>query len=280
MSINHTFQDGTDCHMHVYDRRYPFTPGATLLPPDALLTDYLPVRSSLGLSRSVVVQPSAYGTDNRCTMDACDALNASVPGSARAVIAIDASLAPSELTALRTRGVRGLRFGLAPGSANTPDGIALQARRAAEHGLHLQLTVSARRFVALGSQLAGLPCPLVVDHMGNIPPAEGAQHPAFAMLRRLLDTGNTWVKLSGAYLLTPAGSWDSAGELMRSLIAAAPERVVWGSNWPHPTHTAHPPDDLALMALLQRKSLEAGEAVAEQILRLNSQTLYGFDAHD
>ena len=291
MSINHTFPRGpaaenarTDCHMHVYDARYPAAPGATLLPPDALLPDYLAVRSQLGLSRSVVVQPSAYGTDNRCTLDACDALNAADAGSARAVVSVDTDVSSGALRDLRRRGARGLRFGLAPGSANTPESIVPLARLAADHGMHVQLTLSARRFVAMEALLAGLPCALVIDHMGNIAPSEGTGHAAFATLRRLLDAGSTWLKLSGAYLLSEAGAdqdaepWQAAGALMRAFVVAAPQRMVWGSNWPHPTHVAHPPDDRALFSLLERVCGSA--ETLDRILALNPQSLYGFESHE
>jgi predicted TIM-barrel fold metal-dependent hydrolase len=278
MSINQPSEttplaDGTDCHMHVYDQRYPAAPGATLLPADAALTGYLPLRAALGLERTVVVQPSTYGTDNRCTLAACHALGA----QARAVVAIAADSPDGALLAMREAGARGIRFGLAPSSGHTPESVTAFARRAADAGMHLQLTLSARRIAAMQPLLQALPCPLVVDHMGNIPPAEGADHPAWTALRSLLDAGRTWIKLSGAYLfLDQAGQTrELAQALTRQFIVAAPQRMLWGSNWPHPTHARdHAPDDRSLLALMCSAAADA--ATVRRILVDNPAEVYGF----
>lgn len=275
MSINTPYPalpaEATDCHMHVYDSRYPAAAGATLLPPDAPLPAYLERRAALGLSRTVVVQPSTYGMDNRCTL----AARAALGEQGRAVIAVAPDSDAASLEHMNAHGVRGLRFGLAPGSAWGPQAVADLGRTAASLGWHVQLTVSARRLASMEPLLAALRCPLVVDHMGNIAPDEGVSHAGFATLRRLIDAGRTWVKLSGAYLqATSPASFDAAQALAAAFVAHAPQRLLWGSNWPHPTHTDHPPDDRTLLNSMLAAA--GSETVVRCILVDNPAQVYGF----
>jgi predicted TIM-barrel fold metal-dependent hydrolase len=257
--------------MHVYDSRFPTVAHATVRAPDASLQDYLARRKELGLSRTVVVQPSAYGTDNRCTLTACEQLGE----EARAVVTIDPLVQDAAPEGWHEKGVRGLRFGLAPGCGWGADAIAPLAQRAAERGWHVQLTVSAQRLVAMAPLLHALPCPLVIDHMGNVPPCDAVQHPAFDLMRRLVEAGRTWIKLSGAYLQAHTQEdLAQAGQLAARLVAVAPERMLWGTNWPHPTHGDRAPDDRALLTLLA-EACGTSERLA-QVLVHNPAQVYGF----
>lgn len=264
-----------DCHMHVYDGRFPAAPDATLRPPDASVDDYRRLQQRLGTTRNVVVTPSTYGTDNRCTLEAIAGLGA----TARGVAVVEASVSEGELKRLDAAGVRGIRFNLSLGTATTVDMIAPLSRRAHAFGWHVQLLMPPGLLVEIEARLHELPSPIVFDHFGRIPLPEGVASPAFAAIRRLIDDGRAWVKLSGAYLVTQAGApgyADVAG-LAKAFVTAAPERVVWGSDWPHATASAgrQPmPDDADLLDLLLDWAPD--EATRARILVDNPAELYDF----
>lgn len=264
-----------DGHMHVYDRRFPAVPGAALTPPDATVADYRALQARLGLQRTVVVTPSTYGTDNASLLDAL----AQFGDSARGVAVCDAGVSDAQLLALHAAGVRGLRFNQTLGAATTLDDLEPLAERIAAWGWHLQLLLPADTLPAMESRLRALPVPLVFDHLGRLP-AAGTAHPGFAVLCRLLGSGQAWIKLSGPYLGGPRhdGAYPQAEPLARAYLAIAPQRLLWGSNWPHPTATAglHPmPDDADLLQQLARWT--DSDARFEQVLATNPAALYGFD---
>lgn len=264
-----------DCHMHVYDGRFPATPGATLRPPDASVDDYRRLQQRLGITRNVVVTPSTYGTDNRCILEAIAGLGA----TARGVAVVDASVSNAELKRLDAAGVRGIRFNLSLGAATTVDMIAPLSRRVHALGWHVQLLMPPDLLVEVESMLHSLPTATVFDHLGRTPLPEGVASPAFRAIRRLIDNGRTWVKLSGAYLVTKGGApgyADVAG-IAKAFVTAAPERVVWGSDWPHATASAgqHPmPDDADLIDLLL--DWVPDDAARTRILVDNPAELYDF----
>lgn len=261
-----------DCHMHIYDSRFPVAPNATLRPPDASVDDFRRLQARLGTSRTVVVQPSTYGTDNRCTLDALARLGA----AARAVAVVDTTVADSELDRMAQLGVRGIRFNLVQAGATKVDMLEPLARRMADRGWHVQIHMKADQIAQAETLLSRLPCPIVFDHLGRIPPQAGLAHPGFATVRKLLDGGRTWVKLSGAYHDSAVGdpTYADMAPLARAYIAAAPERVVWGSDWPHPT-VKQKPDDAHLLDLLLDWAPAA--SLRARILVDNPQRLYGFE---
>ena len=264
-----------DCHMHVYDTRFPTASGATLRPPDASSDDYRLLQRRIGTTRNVVVTPSTYGTDNRCTLEAI----AKLGPTARGVAVVDTSVTDAELKRLHGLGVRGIRFNLSLGAATTVDMIAPLSRRVHELGWHAQLLMPAGLLVEIEDRLRELPAAIVFDHLGRIPLPEGVTSTAFAVIRRLIDNGRTWVKLSGAYLVTRLGapSYADVTELARAYVTAAPERVVWGSDWPHAVASAGQkpmPDDAELFDLLL--DWAPGERARERILVDNPAELYGF----
>ncbi|MGY2046733.1 amidohydrolase family protein [Methylobacterium sp. JK268] len=265
--------NATDCHHHVYDGRYPASPAATLRPPDASVADYRQLQGRLGLSRNVVVQPSTYGTDNRLLVEAVAAFGE----TARGVAMLDASVAPAELRRLHAAGIRGVRFGTRlPGGAPIDD-MEPVARRIAELGWHIQLVSEGERIVALRDVLERLPVPVVFDHMGHLPEPEGPDHPAFGVIARLIETRGAWVKLTGAYILSRSGppAYADRGRLARAFVALAPERLVWGSDWPHPTSPADAkPDDAVLLDRLADWAPDP--ALRTRILVDNPARLYGF----
>lgn len=260
-----------DSHMHIYDSRFPTAESARLTPPDASVSAYLAARAALGFERTVVVQPSTYGADNRCILVASGQLGA----TARAVITLRPDVPAGELRRLEALGVCGLRFSVGPTAICALEDLDPLGRIAADMGWHIEITVSARRLVALRDALARLSCKIVVDHMGNLPQPEWRGHEAYGVLARLIDGGRTWVKLSGAYLHSASGppGLDDVAPLAEQLIAMAPERTLWGTNWPHPTEQ-HPPDDAALLAWLMERV--ATQAQLDLMLVRNPEEVFGF----
>ena len=228
----------------------------------------------LGTTRAFIVQPAVYGTDNRAILEAVRTLGAE---HTRAVGVLHPTVTDEELDALHAGGVRGLRFTQHdPTTAVTSlDMIEPLARRIAERGWHTQLHLRGDQIVAMADLIERLPGTLVIDHMGRLPQPEGTAHPAFAVVRRLMDSGRAWVKLSGAYLDTKVGPprYPDATKVAREYVQAAPERCVWGSDWPHPTESKKP-DDAVLLDLLQEWARD--EATRRRILVENPARLYGF----
>lgn len=258
-----------DCHMHIYDSRFPAAPGARLAPPDASLRDYARVQASLGLQGTVVVTPSTYGTDNRCTLDALGRLGA----AGRGVAVVAGSVTEPALRALHEAGVRAIRVNQTWSDATSLDDLETLAERIAPLGWHVEMLLRAADLVRLEGRLRELPVPVVFDHLGRLP-APAREHPGFQVLQRMLAGGATWVKLSGSYL---CGDPADARALIEHFVGAWSERSVWGSNWPHPTSSAglHPrPDDGRLLgdvlAVARRPS------TLERLFVANPATLYGF----
>lgn len=260
-----------DCHHHIYDKRYPAHPSATLLPDDASVADYKLLQKRLGLERNVIVQPSTYGVDNRLLVDALSAF----VGKARGVAVVDSNISDEQLLALHQAGVRGIRFNLSFLVSITTEMMQPLSKRIAAMGWHMQINGTADRIFALQDLIGGLACPVVFDHMGQIPQPQGITHPAFKLYERWLDAGTTWFKLSGAYLTSKKADLSDSGIVAKALIAKAPDRMVWGSDWPHPTKKANEkPNDAALLNLLQNWAPEA--SLREKILVHNPAKLYGF----
>lgn len=269
--------DACDAHIHVFDARFPETPGDKLVPTPAHATaaDYRRIQQRLGTRRAVVVQPRAYGTDNDATLDAIAQLG---PAQTRGIAVLTPDVADAELQRLDAGGIRGLRLTLhaAAGAPTRFDMLLPLAERIAPLGWHLQLHFSAAQIAEHAAVLLRLPCPVVFDHMARLPLGSDAHDEAFAVVRALLREGRAWVKLSGAYLNTRSGAPAYADTLAdaRALADIAPERLVWGSDWPHPTEVAHKPDDARLLDLLAEWAPDAATRAA--ILVHNPARLYGF----
>jgi D-galactarolactone isomerase len=261
-----------DTHIHIYDRRYPTAPTAASTPPDALVPDYLAVKRRLGLSRTIVVQPSTYGTDNRCTLEAIAALGAD---AARGVAIVDETVAPAELQDLTARGMRGARFHMLAGAPLRWEQLNRIAARVQDVGWHVQLQLDGRDLPDREAQVRSWPGRIVIDHVGKFLEPVPPQHPAFRCLLGLLDTGRVWIKLSGAYEVSKRGAplYEDVGLLAKALVKAAPERILWASNWPHPSVEDKPDDSVLLDLLLDWAS---DEATRRRILVDNPAELYGF----
>src|SRR5580765_2075947 len=162
-----------DCHHHIYDARFPGDPKAVLHPPDALVEDYRGLQRRLGTTRSVLIQPSTYGTDNRCALAALAALGS----SARAVAVVNDTVTDAELKRLSRLGVRGIRFNLAQAGATTPEMIEPLSKRIAALGWHIQINAPADRILEIMPILERIPAPVVFDHLAHVPQPDGVTHP-------------------------------------------------------------------------------------------------------
>ncbi|BCG04252.1 2-pyrone-4,6-dicarboxylate hydrolase (plasmid) [Paraburkholderia sp. PGU19] len=234
-----------DCHMHIYDDRFPVAPGTTLRPPNATVAQYRLLQARLGVRRNVVVTPSTYGTDNRWTLAAIRQFG----DNARGVAVIDSSVGDAELQNLDRGGIRAIRFNLSYPGAATLDMLAPLAARIANLGWHIELVVQGARLPELERHLSALPCPLVIDHIAHVPQPGGLSSDALRTARRLVDRGNTWITLSGPYVdsKTGAPAYEDVAPVAKTLIDMAPERMLWGTDWPHPTQKTDKPDDASLL---------------------------------
>ncbi|MBU1357801.1 MAG: amidohydrolase family protein [Gammaproteobacteria bacterium] len=264
-----------DSHMHIFDPRFAPSPHWNRQPPDAGVDVYRQLQQRLGTSRAVVVNPSTYGTANECLLDALERLGQ----GARGVAVVGEHTEDAVLDRLAARRVCGLRVNfVTPQSwgVTTPRMLTTLAAKAARLGWHVQVFAEAEQLVALESVLDALPAPLVIDHLGRIDRSGGTSQAAFATIRRLLDRGNTWLKLSGAYMRSRDGGPDYADThaLGRALVQAAPERMVWGSDWPHTTEVPGTVDDAALVDLLRTWCED--DRLMDRVLVENPAQLYGF----
>jgi D-galactarolactone isomerase len=260
-----------DTHIHVYDSRYRTSPAAVLRPQDASLDDYRALQIALGVERVVIVQPTTYGLDNRCQLDAA----ATLGDAARSVVVIDDTIGDDELDGMTRLGVRGARFHMLPGGALPWEVMHTVAERIAEHGWHIQLQVNGRDLPARLDSLLGLPTPIVVDHVGRFMPPVDPDDPAFTALLTLIDAGRCWVKLSAPYESTHDGapSYPTVTTLAHRLIANAPARMLWATNWPHPGQ----PDPLTPAQLADlRDAWLPTESLRRQVLVDNPAEVYGF----
>jgi len=262
-----------DCHMHIFDARFPLAAKARRKEPDALVAGYRELQHRLGLERVVVVQPTAYGTDNRCTLEAV----AELGSGARGVAVIDDTIADAEIKRLTDAGMRGVRFRMT-GNPELPwESLPRMAARVAAFGWHIQFQMDGRELHTREALLKNLPCLLVVEHIGKFLEPVGVEHPGFKALLRLVDGGRCWVKLSGAYMTSKSGPplYADVGVLAKALVRHAPERMVWASNWPHPLAPGQTrPDDAQLLDLLLEWAPD--ESVRRHILVDNPAQLYGF----
>ena len=262
-----------DAHIHIYDPRFLPAGSKARLADHAGVAEYRGLQARIGTSRTVVVTPAAYRTDNRVTLEAISALGMD---STRGVAVVHPVVTDAELEDLDKGGVRGIRFTLFdPATAATRfDMVEPLAHRVAELGWHVQLHWRADQIVAHASLLDRLPCTIVFDHMGRLPQPEGPGHAAFGIIARLLDRGRTWVKLSGPYLASHGPAYADRKAVASAYVRAAPERLVWGSDWPHPTEKDTKPDDAFLLDLLS--DWAGDESLRRKILVDNPSTLYGF----
>ncbi|MEL6236413.1 MAG: amidohydrolase family protein [Pseudomonadota bacterium] len=262
-----------DCHAHVIlpQAEHPFVADRSYTPPPAPLAAFKAMHATLGVERAVIVQPSVYGTDNSVTLAAI----AGYGPDCRGIAVVDAECAVADLRALDAGGIRGLRINTLFAGGVGLDDLEPLAARIAGMGWHFQLLIDGPTLAELAPRLARLPVPVVIDHMGHVQTADGLNQPGFRALLRLVERYGAWVKLSGNYRMSQdAPGFADVIPFAQALIAAGPDRMVWGTDWPHPALSRFMPDDGALADALEQYVRSPAERHA--ILVENPARLYGF----
>ena len=263
-----------DCHIHLYEDRYPLAASATFKPPVAPVSAYREVQHALGLQRVILVQPTGYGFDNRCLLEGLAQFGSNV---ARGIVVVKPEVTDAELRDMHNQGVRGVRFMMVAGAGGLLDWAALDAfaPRLAALGWCANLQLDGRDFPRFKAQIDRLPCAVVIDHIGKFLEPVAVHDPAFLALLDILARPNRWVKLSGAYETSKAGPphFDDVSILAKTLAQAHPDRCLWASNWPHPNRNPVPSNAL-MLSLLEEWAPEA--TVRHKILVDNPARLYGF----
>jgi D-galactarolactone isomerase len=261
-----------DTHIHIYSDRYPTAATAVIKPADASVADYLAVRRRLGVDRTVVVQPSAYGLDNTCTLDAM----AEIGPSARGIAVCNESVSDAELARLDRLGIRGLRFFMLRGGAVNWESLETMSSRIAPLGWHIVLQLDGRDLPDYEARVKNLPSDVVIDHTGKFLEPVAPDHAGFKTLLRLLDDRRKWIKLAAPYETSKLGPpfYDDVGRLAKILVKAAPDRTVWASNWPHPSSGFDGPDDADMLDLLL--DWVGDDTTRRMVLADNPSRLYGF----
>jgi predicted TIM-barrel fold metal-dependent hydrolase len=267
-----------DCHAHIMGpaARFAYAPERVYTPPDCLLPDYERMLDALGVARAVLVQPSVYGTDNTVLLEALGQQRHRMRGVA--VVAPDVS--DVELALLVGSGVRGVRVNLVDVKERKPGTLPMQtleelAQRIAPLDWHMELLVHVDEFPDFDRLFGDFPVEIVLGHLGYLNIGQGPQAPGFRALLRLMKAGKAWVKLTGPYRITREPlPYRETIPLARALLEANPERVVWGTDWPHVMLKGTMPNDGDLADLLSEWIPDAG--LREQVLVRNPERLYGF----
>lgn len=271
-----------DSQFHVFGppAQYPVRAGAAYEMPSATWQVAQRLHATLGITRGVIVQATTYGADHAVVLDALAALNAGggpsrYRGCANAAVLLERD--DAYLQRLHEAGVRGARFtrgGL--GISFTPAQMERALARVEELGWYVKVQPEPTGIAEQMQPFEHLQVPVVMDHMGRIDPSRGDADPSLACVLRLLEHGNVWVMLSLSEKLSRQGfPWDDVVPLAQRLIAAAPERCIWGSDWPHPVSVRQPPNEGDLLELLYRFTPDA--ATRERVLVTNPARLFGFD---
>jgi D-galactarolactone isomerase len=261
-----------DTHLHFYDARIAAAAGGPPLPGTFTVADYRGVQARLNLARAVVVQPNAYQTDNRVALAALRLLGAAAKG----VAAVSPEADDAEIEELRAAGFVAQRIHALPNGAVGFDRMDAIMARVHPFGWHANIQLDGRELPRHEAQLMRLPGRFVIDHVGKFLEPVAPDHAGMQSLKRLLDTGRCWVKLSAPYEVSRAGAprYEDVGRLARALVEHAPQRMLWASNWPHPGARSAPPDDADLLDLLLAWAPD--DATRRMILVDNPAALYGF----
>jgi len=264
-----------DAHVHAFGprRRFPFAEGRSYTPADATKEMLFALHRRLGIEHCVIVQPACHGTDNTVTADAVAASGRSYRG----IALVTTDIADADLRQLDAAGLCGARFHYMKHLGRGPsiDTVIDFGKRLADIGWHLQLHMEAALIAELAPAIHRSPVPVVIDHMGRIDASLGLDQPAFHALRALLADPNVWVKVSGADRSTRSGPpYADAVPFARALVEDFSDRVLWGTDWPHPNHQGPVPDDGALVDLLS--AIAPTPALLQALMVDNPQRLYRF----
>jgi predicted TIM-barrel fold metal-dependent hydrolase len=288
--VNFDVPAGTcDCHTHIHGdpEKFPFFAGRVYTPEPASPEEMAALHRALHIERVVIVTPSVYGTDNSATLFGMKTRGA----TARGVAVIDDKTPDGDLDAMNQAGIRGIRLNLATGGVNDPSAgrprFQAAVERVKNRSWHVQLFTSLTMLSAIKDLVAASPVPVVFDHFGGAQAALGPEQPGFADLLELVRTGKAYVKISGGYRASKlAPDYPDAAPLARALIAANADRIVWGTDWPHPNSVTPPgkkPTDVTPLLQIDDGRLlnqlpvwTPDAAIRKKILVDNPARLYGF----
>jgi 2-pyrone-4,6-dicarboxylate lactonase len=265
-----------DSHCHVFGpaATFPYAEDRTFTPAEAPMEALVAVHALLGLERAVIVQSACYGSDHAALLDALDRS----AGRYRGVALIDQRTPRSQIKLLHDAGVRGFRVHFLPHLPQSLswEDVAATARFVADLGWHAEIHVSSDGIARFAESISSLPVPVVIDHLGRVDVAMGTTGNAFGALLRLLDTGRVWVKTSGIDRLSREGPpYHDGVVLAADLVARAPERVLWGTDFPHTNIAGAAPDDGLLVDLLEQIAPQAG--TRQRLLVENPEAFFGFE---
>jgi 2-pyrone-4,6-dicarboxylate lactonase len=236
-----------DTHVHVFEPGYKLSPSRGYNPPDSTLHDLKTLHATLGIDRVVFTQPSIYGIDNSAILDAMAALNAERPNRARGVVAISLETTDDELAALDAKGVRGVRLNTdnLGGMPIAMNDIPRLTDRISAFGWHIEFLFPGRDIIGLMPVFDALTVPMSIGHFAYQPAQDGIDAAGFRALLALLRRGNTWLKISGANRVsaTDLPPYDDVKPMAQAVIDAAPDRIMWGTDWPHPNKYVVNPND-------------------------------------
>lgn len=263
----------TDAHCHVFGpaAKFPYAPNRRYTPEDAPKEMLAALHRHLGVERVVIVQASCHGSDNRAMLDAI----ADDPKRLRGVCIVDATFGDAEYKTLHDGGVRGARFNFVKHLGGRPDMELLRRTvdRIKEMGWHLVMHVDAPDIIPLSEMIRTLPLPFVIDHMGRVPGKDGVDQAPLKALLELAKLENCWIKVCGAERIS-FPPYAEAVPIAHAIMQAAPDRVLWGTDFPHPNPT-HEADEADLVDLVPQY---APDALAQKRLLVdNPARLYGFD---
>ncbi len=264
-----------DAHCHIFGPGavYPYAPDRSYTPPDAPLARFKELQTTLGLSRAVLVNASCHGTDNTVILDAI----AQSGGSYRGVANVGKSISDAELAQLNDGGIRGIRFNFVQHLGGTPDMDVFHdlVERIVPLGWHVVLHFDAADLLDFGAMLRSLPVPFIIDHMGRVPTRDGLDQKPFAILLDTARMDNCWIKICGAERISSAGPpFMDAAPFAQAVLEVAPDRTLWGTDWPHPNIKRHMPNDGDLVDLIPLFMPDA--ALRQKVLVDNPHRLYGF----
>ena len=263
----------TDAHCHVFGPgdKFPYGPTRRYTPADAPKEMLFALHAHLGVERTVIVQASCHGSDNRAMLDAI----ADDPKRIRGVAIVDAGFGDAEYKTLHDGGVRGARFNFVKHLGGQPDMDLFNRTvdRIKAMGWHIVLHLDASDIVPLSDMIRKLPLPFVIDHMGRVPGKDGVDQPPLKALLELARLDNCWIKVCGAERIS-FPPYAEAVPIARAIVAAAPDRVLWGTDFPHPNPT-HEADEADLVDLVPQFSPDP--LAQRRLLVDNPARLYGFE---
>jgi 2-pyrone-4,6-dicarboxylate lactonase len=263
-----------DAHCHIFGpgAKFPYDPNASYVPPDSPFEALQVLHKKLGLQRAVIVHASCHGADMRATLDGI----ARSKGAYRGTAIVDEKVTDKDYERMHAGGIRGVRFNFVKHLGGRPDMAFFKrnVERAKAFGWHLILHLDAQDLVEFKDMFLKIPVPIVIDHMGRVVAKDGLEQQPFKVLLEFMRHETFWVKITGAERVSSKGPpFDDAVPFAQALIAAAPDRILWGTDWPHP-NVKWMPNDGDLVDLFPRMAPDA--ALQKKILVDNPARLYGF----